>query len=180
MALFPVFDLDGTLLDSDEALIAPFLALGVPRSDIRFGHPLEVECERLGIAVAQYMDRYDVSAALPFAGVTGLIESLDRWALCSNKKATPGRAEVDRLGWRPQVAMFTEDFGGAKRLGPMLDALGAAAADILFVGDTAHDRACAAEVGARFVLAGWNQRARAEPGDAVAATPADVLVLLGA
>ncbi|MEY2591194.1 MAG: hypothetical protein QOJ67_3178, partial [Acidimicrobiaceae bacterium] len=29
--LVPLFDLDGTLLDSDEALAAPFVALGVAR-----------------------------------------------------------------------------------------------------------------------------------------------------
>ena len=61
----------------------------------------------------------------------------------------------------------------------MLAALEVAAADVLYVGDTAHDRACARAVGCRFVLAGWNVRAEAEPGDLVAATPADVLALLG-
>ena len=51
----------------------------------------------------------------------------------------------------------------------------------MFVGDTRHDRACAAAVGARFALAGWNPRARAaaEPGDLVLDQPADVLDLLG-
>ena len=50
-----VFDLDGTLIDSDEALVAPFLSLGVPPEEISFGHPIEVECARLGLRVEDYV-----------------------------------------------------------------------------------------------------------------------------
>jgi phosphoglycolate phosphatase-like HAD superfamily hydrolase len=178
MPLVPVFDLDGTLIDSDEALVAPFLALGVARDAIMFGHTLVHECARLGIAVADYVSRYDTTLAAPFAGAAELVGGLDRWAVCSNKEVWAGRAELARLGWEPEVALFADDFGGPKRLGPVLDALGLDAAEILFVGDTDHDRACAAAVGAPFVLAGWNPRARPEPGDAVAARPADVLAAL--
>jgi phosphoglycolate phosphatase-like HAD superfamily hydrolase len=180
MGLVPVFDLDGTLLDSDEALVAPFLALGIERSDISFGHPLDHECERLGVAVADYLDRYDVTAAAPFPGVVEVVDSLGRWAVCSNKRGGSGRAELARLGWCPQVALFVDDFDGPKRLGPVLDALGLGAGDVLFVGDTAHDRLCAEAVGARFVLAGWNPRARPVAGDLVATSPGDVLALLDA
>ena len=51
---------------------------------------------------------------------------------------------------------------------------------MVYVGDTAHDRACAAAVGAPFALAGWNARARAgaQPGDVVLDAPADLLDLL--
>jgi phosphoglycolate phosphatase-like HAD superfamily hydrolase len=178
MPLVPVFDLDGTLLDSDEALVAPFLALGVARADVMFGHTLEFECARLGITVADYLDRYDLAAASPYAGADELVAGLDRWAVCSNKQGASGRGELTRLGWAPEVAMFTDDFGGPKHLGPVLDVLGLDAGDVLYVGDTDHDRACAATVGVRFVLAGWNPRARPEAGDTVAATPADVLALL--
>jgi len=178
MALVPVFDLDGTLLDSDEALVAPFLALGIARSDVVFGHTLEHECARLGIAVADYVGHYDVSVASPFAGVADLVGGLDRWAVCSNKTARAGNAELARLGWCPRPAMFADDFGGPKRLAPVLAALGLDAAAVLYVGDTPQDRECAAAVGARFVLAGWNPRAEAAAGDVVATSPADVLALL--
>ncbi|MDQ6697151.1 MAG: HAD-IA family hydrolase [Actinomycetota bacterium] len=177
--LIPVFDLDGTLLDSDAALVEPFLALGVQSEEITFGHTLEEECCRLGIDLDAYLDRYDDAAAGPFPGVAELVGTLDRWAVCSNKHPRPGRAELARLGWTPEVALFADAFGGPKRLGPVLDALGATGEQVLFVGDTSHDRRCAAVVGCPFVLAGWNSRAAAAPGDLVAAYPADVSGYLG-
>ncbi len=177
---FGVFDLDGTLVDSDAALTAPFVALGVAPEAVTFGHVLEHECERLGIALDDYLDHYDETAAQPFPGVVELVAGLGRWAVCSNKHPRSGHAELTRLGWEPDLAMFADSFGGPKRLEPVLEALGLGAQEVLFVGDTAHDRACAAAVGCPFVLAGWNPRARAEPGDLVATTPAEVLTLLQA
>ena len=76
MPRVPVFDLDGTLLDSDEALIAPFVALGVERSAISFGHVLTVECERLGIDVDDYLAAYDDDQAQPFDGVDAMVTGL--------------------------------------------------------------------------------------------------------
>jgi|SRR3954452_16349205 phosphoglycolate phosphatase-like HAD superfamily hydrolase len=180
MRLVPVFDLDGTLLDSDAALVAPFVALGVDPAAVTFGHVLADECARLGIAVDDYLAAYDVDAAMPYSGVAELLGQLDRWAVCSNKRGPSGRAELARLGWTPAVALFAEDFAGPKRLGPVLDALSLAADAVAFVGDTAHDRLCAEAVGARFLLAGWNPRAAAaaQPDDVVLVTPLDVLAQL--
>lgn len=180
-ALVPVFDLDGTLVDSDAALRDAFVALGVPAAEVTFGHVLAEECDRLGIMVEDYVAVYDPSLVRPFDGVSELVAGLDRWAVCSNKHTESGRAELARLGWHPDVALFTEDFAsGPKQLGPVLTALGLDASEVLFVGDTVHDRRCAAGVGCRFAWAGWNPRAAPEPGDAVAARPADVLVLCDA
>jgi phosphoglycolate phosphatase-like HAD superfamily hydrolase len=181
----PIFDLDGTLLDSDEALIAPFVVLGIERDDVRFGHPLVDECRRLDLQVADYLAAYDVDQAPPYPGVGELLAGLDRWAVCSNKDRTTGRAELARLGWSPDVALFTDDFadaGGAKRLGPVLDALGLDADDTVYVGDTEHDHRCAIEAGVRFALAGWNPRARAHVAlaDVVLEQPAELVGLLSA
>ncbi len=178
MALIPVFDLDGTLIDSDEALVGAFVALGVDRASVTFGHVLEAECERLGVDVDAYLAVYDEDRSQPFAGVAAVVERLGRWAVCSNKHADSGRAELARLGWSPEVACFRDAFVGPKQLGPVLAALELGADQIVFVGDTAHDRACAVEVGARFALAGWNPRAEPEPGDLVLARPDDVFDLL--
>jgi phosphoglycolate phosphatase-like HAD superfamily hydrolase len=173
-----VFDLDGTLLDSDAALAAPYVALGVPLSSVTYGHVVADECRRLGLSLADYVGLYDVDAAMPFRGVAEMVAGLGRWAVCSNKVRSCGVAELARLGWTPEVALFAEDFGGrAKRLGPVLDALAVPASAVLFVGDSAHDRRCAADAGVRFGLAAWNPRAAAiaSPGDLVLWQPADVL-----
>lgn len=175
-----VFDLDGTLLDSDAALRDPFLRLGVAEEDITYGHVLADECERLGVALEDYLAAYDLAAAQPYPGVDEVVARLGRWAVCSNKDGDTGRAELARLGWHPAVALFADAFAGApKALGPVVDALGVAGSDVLFVGDTDHDRACAAAVGAGFALAGWNPRAEPRAGDVVLRQPAEVLELLG-
>jgi phosphoglycolate phosphatase-like HAD superfamily hydrolase len=167
------------LLDSDAALVAPFVALGVRAEDVTFGALLADECARLGVTVDDYLDRYDEAAAMPFEGVDDMVAQLDRWAVCSNKHPQSGRTELERLGWKPEVALFADAFGGPKRLGPVLDCLEADPHDVLFVGDTDHDRRCAAEVGCRFALATWNPRARAAGTDIAVRTPGDVLALLG-
>jgi phosphoglycolate phosphatase-like HAD superfamily hydrolase len=177
-----VCDLDGTLVDSDDALLEPFLTMGIPRAAIRFGLPVEEECAHHGVSVEDYVERYDTDVVQPFPGVVEVIARVAeraRWAVCSNKHQDSGRAELGRLGWEPEVAMFTDAFDGPKRLGPVLDALGVSAQEVVFLGDTGHDRACAAEVGARFALAAWNPRAVAQEGDIVLERPEQLLELLG-
>ena len=178
----PLFDFDGTLVDSDAALIAPFLALGLAHDDLPpLGLPLGEACEQAGITVEAYLDRYDPAAALPFPGVAEVLTGLGRWGLASNKDRTSGHRELARLGWAPEVALFSDDFGGAeKQLAPLLAALTLDADRAVYIGDTAHDRACAALVGVPFALAGWNPRARAcaRPEDQVLDHPTEVLDLL--
>ncbi|HEX2381109.1 MAG TPA: HAD hydrolase-like protein [Acidimicrobiales bacterium] len=176
--LLPIFDFDGTLLDSDAALVAPFVALGVRAEEVTFGALLADECARLGVTVNDYLERYDESAAIPFEGVDNMIRQLDRWAMCSNKHPGSGRAELRRLDWEPEVALFADAFAGPKQLGPVLDALGADARNVLFVGDTDHDRGCAKAVGCRFAIATWNPRASVADGDIVLTSPDEVLQLL--
>lgn len=176
-----VFDLDGTLIDSDDALVRPFLALGVPLSEISFGHPIIEECARLDISVDDYVAAYDTASVEPYEGVEAMLARLSRWAVCSNKAGRSATAELARLGWDPAVALFAEDFGGrAKRLAPVIDALGLTGDQILYVGDTDHDRQAAADAGTAFAWAGWNPRtATASAGGTVLRRPSDVLVLLG-
>ena len=176
---YPIFDLDGTLVDSDAALVAAFLDLGVDPDDISFGHVLGDECARLGISVDAYLDAYDVGAVQPFPGVPAMLDQLEAWSVCSNKHPSGGRAELARLGWAPQIALFSDAFAGSKELTPVLDHLGLGAHEIVFVGDTDHDRACAEAVGAPFLLAGWNERAVARRGDIVLDDPAEVVDHLG-
>lgn len=176
-----VFDFDGTLVDSDAALVEPFLHLGVPRSEISFGHAISEECDRLGISMQAYVDAYDTEVAQPFDGVAEVVPKLGRWALCSNKHPASGRAELQRLGWEPEVAVFADHFDWAhKALGPVLEALGLAASEVVMVGDSAGDVRCAVEVGCRYVWAGWNPRvAAADPDGTVLRHPRELLDLYG-
>jgi HAD superfamily hydrolase (TIGR01549 family) len=173
-----VFDLDGTLVDSDEALAYPFVTLGVPREEVTFGHVLDHECRRLGITVDDYLAHYDSNRVTPFPGVVDMIAALDRWAVCSNKQPGAGRAELAQFGWEPVVALFADAFDGPKRLGPVLDQLDASPETALCVGDTDHDRRCAADAGVRFALATWNPRSVVQPGDIALGQPSDLLGLL--
>lgn len=174
----PVFDLDGTLLDSDGALADAFVRCGVERQQVTFGHVVADECARLGITVEDYLGAYDSSVASPYPGVDELLSELTRWAVVSNKDGPTGRKELARLGWSPEVALFSDDFGGAKDLARVLDRLGLGNNDIVYVGDTDHDRFCAERAGVAFALAGWNERVANGSGDVVLRRPIDVLGLL--
>jgi 8-oxo-dGTP diphosphatase len=66
--------------------------------------------------------------------------------VCSNKHPSGGRAELARLGWAPELALFSDAFAGPKELAPVLDHLGLRADEVVFVGDTDHDRVCAEAV----------------------------------
>jgi len=181
MALVPLFDLDGTLIDSDEALVMPFLTLGIRREDIVFGLPAEQACLEVGITIDEYVDTYDTGLAQPFPGAAELVSSLQRWAVCSNKHPVSGHAELARLGWSPEVVLFTDSFAGKpKQVGPVLDRLQLDAADVVFIGDTAHDQRCAHAAGVEFVWAGWNPRTlAAAPKGRVLTHPLELLDLLG-
>ncbi len=176
-----VFDLDGTLIDSDDALVAPFLQLGVDRSEITFGHAVAEECDRLGISLEDYVGAYDTGVVQAFDGVAALLDAVPRWAVCSNKHPAPGRAELARLGWEPEVALFADDFGWAhKSLSPVLERLGVGPAEVLMVGDSLGDLQCAQEVGCDYAWAGWNPRvAASRPEGTVLDAPSVLLWLLG-
>jgi phosphoglycolate phosphatase-like HAD superfamily hydrolase len=172
-----VFDLDGTLIDSDAALAAPFTALGIESERVPWGLPLADACARLGLAVEDYLTYYDPTMAQPFPGVDALLDTLDRWGIVSNKHPDSGPQELARLGWRPEASWFNAG-AGPKRLGPVLEAMALDPSAVLFVGDTDHDEACARDAGCSFALAGWNMRAAAGNPDAVLDRPSDVLDLL--
>lgn len=176
-----VFDLDGTLIDSDDALVAPFVQLGVDRRDVTFGHAVAEECARLAISLDDYVAVYDTEVVEAFDGVQTVLDSVPRWAVCSNKHPESGRAELARLGWEPEVAMFADEFGWShKSLPPVLERLAVSPAEVLMVGDSEGDLACARQVGCDFAWAGWNRRVvDASPAGTVLDRPSVLLWLLG-
>jgi phosphoglycolate phosphatase-like HAD superfamily hydrolase len=177
--IVPIFDFDGTLVDSDQELAGAFVALGVPKEDVTFGHELAVECDRLGVSVEDYVEVYRTFRPQPFPQVEELLHRLDVWHICSNKHGPDGHRELERLGWSPSSAWFSDAFSGPKSLRPLLAAHDLDPADVVFIGDTDHDRACADDVGCPFVLAGWNPRALAShhQTDLVANAPVELLGL---
>lgn len=179
MSRVPIFDLDGTLLDSDEALVQPFLGFGVRREDIVFGEPLGDACERLGVDIDAYLDAYDVSLAQPFPGVDEMVRRLERWAVASNKYGVGAHRELERLKWQPDVVMFSEDFEyRPKELKTVLLELGIDAHEAVFIGDTDGDRQAAAQAGVTFALSAWNPRALSVGDEVVLRRPMDVFELL--
>ncbi len=176
-----IFDFDGTLVDSDEALDAAFRAVGADPAAVGFGHAIAEACAHVGCTVEEYADAYDETAASPFAGVDDVVPLLGRWALCSNKHPRSGRAELERLGWEPELAVFADHFDWAhKSLGPVLSLMGLGADGVVMVGDSDGDVRCAEGVGCRFAWAGWNPRvASARPGGLVLDRPDQLLDLYG-
>lgn len=174
-----IFDLDGTLLDSDRALVEAFVRCGIPAETVTFGHLITDECTRLGISIDTYIAAYDSNDVRPFQGVEDVLIALPRWAVASHKDRAMGLAELELFGWQPEAAYFAQDFGGAKRLDVVLDDLGLGRDDVVFVGDTAHDRLAALNAGVRFIAAGWNARCDILDDDLVARRPADILDYVG-
>jgi phosphoglycolate phosphatase-like HAD superfamily hydrolase len=174
-----IFDFDGTLVDSDEELVRAFVVLGVQREQITFGHAVKVEAERLGLSVEDYADAYRDDVVEPFPGVAEVVPRLGRWALCSNKHPRSGVAELARLGWSPELAVFSDHFDWQhKELGPVLELMGLGAGQVAMVGDSGGDAQCAAQVGCDMVWAGWNPRvAAADPDGIVLQRPGQLLDL---
>lgn len=172
-----ICDLDGTLVDSDRALADAFVAMGVRREDVTYGHVVAEECARLGIDPDEWAAAFDARGTEPFPGVDDAVRQLDRWAVCSNRLRHSGEDDLRRFGWEPQVALFADAFAGAKTPVPILTALGVDPAEAVFVGDTDHDRHCARAAGVAFALAAWNPRAVATPGDIVLTEPAQLVEL---
>jgi HAD superfamily hydrolase (TIGR01549 family) len=174
-----IFDFDGTLVDSDDALVQPFLQLGVAQEEISFGHAISEECDRLGLSMDAYVDAYDESVVQPFPGVAEVVDELGRWAICSNKHPRSASAELARLGWRPELAVYSDHFDWQhKRLDPVLELMGLSASKVAMVGDSAGDLRCAVEIGCPMVWAGWNPRvAAAAPEGIVLRHPRELLDL---
>lgn len=176
-----VFDFDGTLVDSDDALLVPLEMLGIDRRDVEMGSAVAEECARHGVCMDDYVSAYDTEVVQPFPGVEEMLVRIPRWAIVSNKHPRSASAELSRLGWQPELVMCADAFDWHhKSLAPLLDSLGLSADRVALVGDSNGDLRCAEEVGCRFVWAGWNPRvSEARPSGRVARRPADVPPMLG-
>ena len=179
VATVAVCDLDGTLIDSDAALVAPFLALGVRLEDIGRGLPVAEECARHGISIEEFVAAYDTEVVQPYPGAPSWWPASTAGPCARTSTRTPvgpswpGWAGSRR--WRCSPTPST-----VPRPSPRCSSgWASSAADVVFLGDTAHDRACAKEAGAMFALASWNPKAEPAAGDVVLERPEQLLELLG-
>lgn len=198
-----VFDIDGTLIDTEYAILHSLQdilsALG-KRAEIgelafALGIPGRDALERLGVAdpaaanaawekrFCFYKDRVDC-----FAGIRELLDELASRGCRSGIVTSKSRREYDDdflplgIGGHFGVSVC---IGDAPRPKPFPDPLlkylklsGASADEIVFIGDTKYDAACARGAGVKFVLAEWGSPNAAEiESDFRFKCPLDVLAL---
>ena len=208
-----LFDLDGTLLDSlgsmatalGEVLASRGRATPAERVVAAFGLPLELEevIARVGVppeeaaeVEAAYRDLYYssyVHLARPLPGAEDLIERLTGasvpLALITNRREESAHHALHARGWTEQFPVVVGS-DTAEEMKPhpapalyALAALGVAARQAAFVGDTAEDMACARDAGIATVVGLTHARSagelRAAGATHVAADLAEVAALLG-
>jgi phosphoglycolate phosphatase len=194
-----LFDLDGTLLDSydaiTESLNAARAAYGLPpflRDEVvrRVGHGLEslieeaLGADRIAEGVRRFRERYRQVALLQsrlLPGVEGTVQELRargyRMAIITNKPAVFSRSILDHLGvgslfpviYGPDLAPPKPD---PEMVFRALADLGCEPADAILVGDMIVDRDTARNAGIPFYAVATGSQSR---GDLVSALP-DVLL----
>ena len=113
-ALVPLFDFDGTLVDSDVALTAPGTRSGSIRTSCRSGCRSSRRATG-GVTVEAYLEHYDPSAAQPVRRASTTCWTARPVGAWRPTRSAPRAGGAERLGWTPDVALFSDDFGGARR-----------------------------------------------------------------
>ena len=199
-----VFDVDGTLIDSEESslrslqdLVREATGSAPELSELRFALGLagEVTLRRLGIYSQAAMDRWaELALAMAdslavFPGVREALRDLSALGadlgIVSSRYRGEYRDEVAPLGLDGffGIKVLAEDTVEHKPTpAPMLEYLRRAdipASEALYVGDTDYDRRCAQSAGVAFAFAAWGAPCPVAGADYVLQTPADVLAVAG-
>ena len=203
-----VWDMDGTLIDSTEAVtgayIATVAALGGPPTTAEavvaaypLGPPAILLAHLLGRAtteadVAAYMTRLRAGApaAPPYPGIRETLERLQGRVGLGVFTGANHESAMILLEATGLASNFGVVVGGdqVERVKPAPDgvlaacgALGVAPARAAYVGDSPSDLRAARASGARAFAAGWGHLYRQdEPADRVLARPEELLSLVGA
>ncbi len=186
-----LFDLDGTLIDSDADLAAAANhargALGLaalPVAGVRrhVGHglawllqhvipaPLHVRLPEAREAFVAWYGAHLLDATRPYAGVAEALDALRDHPLgiVTNKPSMFLAPIVAGLGWSDRFGVVVGGDALPERKphpAPLLHAierLGATPARALYVGDSEVDRETASAAGVRFLCVGWGRAAPAE------------------
>lgn len=205
-----VFDVDGTLLDSQQVIDGALARTGreltgreVPLSLAAeaFSLPSRAALRHVGVAeedMERGLDLFElysyrsgrVSPAFP--GVWELLEALEREGMPMSVFSARLEDEFERDPSFPPLARFFRRLMGTRysvNPKPAPDGLlrflreeGLRAGEVLLVGDSRSDSASAAGAGIPFALAGWNPAVDADavPHDCLLRTPQELLTLLRA
>lgn len=201
---YVAFDLDGTLIDSEEAVLRSLqdTLLAVtgkeyPLSELVFSLGIPgLNClEQLGLpdpagALALWEDnlcRYSELVKL-FPAVPGLLKTLSGLGACLGAVTSKTREELSYdfiplgLGaYLPTVVTATDTALHKPDPEPLLkfmERAGAAPSETLYVGDSPYDSECARRAGVDFALAVWGCRGREVPAEYTPARPMDLVEII--
>lgn len=198
------FDIDGTLLDTEAAIlrslretVAEVSGKVLPEEELTFalGITGEDALKRLGLeeipavlALWEEKLRGYASAVTVFAGIGELLEGLTGLG-CELGVVTSKTREdyadsfrrfgIDRYFRTVVCADDTEKHkpDGAP-LRRFLELSGDGGGPLLYVGDSGYDSLCAENAGVDFALAGWGSRGRTVPAKYALERPADLIALV--
>lgn len=202
-----VFDLDGTLSNSQRAIVSTFQEVaaqhgeGLDTASVvgLIGLPLDVMFPRLlpgrdvAALVAAYRAaylRHDAEHTRLFDGVLGVLERLRaagwRLAVATSKRQAGAEASVTRLGIRDRFALIIGDSPERPSkphpamLEHVLSTLETPASDAVMIGDTTFDLEMARSAGVASVGVGWGMHgpARLAPFGPVAEDAEALLALI--
>ena len=198
-----IFDIDGTLIDTEEAILRSLQDtvremlhkdIGKPELKFALGIPGSVTLRKLGITDTERANKrwnenllkYKSRIRL-FDGIPHLLENLKmngcKLGIVTSKtrhEYTADFAAPFALSGYFGTVICVEDTPRPKPspdpLLAYLNASDANAADTLYIGDTLYDSQCAQNAGVDFGLAAWGNAAAQEiPADYLFKRPADVL-----
>lgn len=205
MYSFIIFDVDGTLVDTGNAVTEAYRKVifeGFGRQltekdmSLVYGIPSELAMERLGFqdidrACQQYYKYLfeAFSGVKPFNGIVEMLEELKKRNVAGGVVTSRNRNEVaNDPGFQSLLKYFnhiicSEDTEKHKpEPEPVMKLIETANADIskaIYLGDTYYDYMCARNAGVKFALASWGARSTENiEADYVLKEPKDILTLV--
>lgn len=202
-----IFDLDGTLIDSQEDILAAFSkafsGLGAPlperdqllsvigrRLEDRFSQFLGGDGAEGARLFRAWYEGHFLDTTRPFDGVDESLRALENrfsMALCTMKKGIYARRLVGAFGWEDLLGtVLGSEEGFAPKPSPamLLEScrrLDVRAAESFYVGDTALDAQMAAAAGMPFLFVKWGYGDRRDlkglPVQAILESPKELGVL---
>lgn len=194
-----VFDIDGTLADSYEASVSSLRQVVYERTGkslddeelaFSFGIPGADTLKRLGMeadALQRWaeLENAHASSVAVFDGVWLMLAELSEegfeLGIVSSRAHREYEAAIEPLGFCDyfKTVVLAEDTEQHKpSAAPMLAYIakaGAAPEEVLYVGDTAHDSACARAAGVDFAFAQWGARQVVDGYDFLCTAPGSVV-----